>query len=80
MEAIELMLAAVMLLLGPAGLGYLIVGVWRRDRRKKWIGIACLGLVFLLWWRMGHTEFWFVDRCLDAGGRYDYQESVCEFE
>jgi hypothetical protein len=63
-------------------LGFILAGwgLWRRQGKQVALGLGCLLLSSLLWWRTGHAEFWIVDDCLDAGGRYDHQTQVCEFE
>ena len=35
-------------------------------------------IVILLF--LSGCEFWEVDKCLDRGGRWNYEKEVCEFE
>jgi len=42
------------------------------------IGVALLVLGLVLSWQWV-SEFWEVDRCLDAGGSYNYIERRCDF-
>ena len=39
--------------------------------------LLALGFVVLVWWTLAreHAE---IDRCLDGGGRWDYDAEVCE--
>ena len=36
-----------------------------------------LGFVALVWWTLG-SEHQAIDRCLDGGGRWDYDTQRCE--
>ena len=76
---IEYALIGLAVLLIPLGIMLALAGFRRRQRQLLAVGIACVVLSGVLWWRTGHAEFWVVDRCLDAGGRYDSQAQECEF-
>jgi len=78
-EAIEFGLVGIRALLIPLGLAAIVFGLRRGQRRPLVIGVACLVLSGALWWPT-LAEFWRVDRCLDAGGRYDYHAQACEGE
>ncbi len=77
---IEYALIGIAVLLIPLGFTLVILGLRRRQRKQLVIGIGCIVLSAALWWRTNHAEFWMVDRCLDAGGQYNYQAQTCEFE
>ena len=77
---IEHTLIGIAVLLIPLGLALVLVGFRRRQHQRLVVGIGCIILSTVLWWRTSHAEFWMVDECLDAGGRYDYQAQVCQFE
>ena len=68
------------MLLIPLGLVTTALGFRRRRREQVRIGVGLLLLSDLIWWRTRHAEFWIIDDCLDAGGRYDPQAQACEFE
>ncbi|WP_098063526.1 hypothetical protein [Longimonas halophila] len=78
--AIEYGLLVAAALLVPLGFAFAGLGLWRHRGKQLAFGIGCLLLSGLLWWRTSHAEFWVVDDCLDAGGRYNYQTQVCEFD
>jgi hypothetical protein len=44
---------------------------------KKTIGIAAVILAFLMfvWWAKGQLA---IDSCLDSGGRWSYEKSLCQ--
>ena len=77
---IEYGLLIVAVLLIPLGFVLTGFGLWRRRGKQLVLGLGCLLLSGMLWWRTGHAEFWLVDDCLDAGGRYNHQTQECEFE
>lgn len=77
---IEFALLGIALLLVPIGLVFFVLGLRRQQHKRLILGVGCLLISGVLWWRTDHVEFWLVDRCLDAGGRYDYQAQECEFE
>ena len=60
-----------------AGIFLLIAALVRRSSRTAIFAGAILTLGALLTARLGYAEFWRVDRCLDAGGSYDYQAGAC---
>ena len=41
------------------------------------LGMAFIGLVGLVLWAR-HGEFWAIDRCLDAGGMWNYPAKDCQ--
>lgn len=68
------------ILLIPTGLLLLILGRLRWSRKAALSGLALLVFGALLLVRMYIVEFWQVDACLDAGGRYNYEQGVCDFQ
>ena len=60
-----------------AGIFLLIGALVRRNSRTAIYALALLTLGAVLAARLGYAEFWRVDRCLDAGGSYDYQTGDC---
>jgi len=78
--AIEYSLIGVAVVLVPLGLVLAGRGLRRRRHGMLAVAVVCLLLSGFLWWRTSHAEFWIVDSCLDAGGRYDHQAQTCEFE
>ena len=77
---IEYALVGLTVLLIPIGVTSIILGI-RHDQQRRYIfGIGCVILSAILFWRTSQAEFWVVDRCLDAGGRYNYETQTCKFE
>ena len=60
-----------------AGIFLLIAALVRRNSKSAIYAGAILALGMLLVTRLGYAEFWSVDRCLDAGGSFDYQAGTC---
>ena len=58
----------------------LISGIRSRARANQVIAAALLVVAAILIWRIVASEFWAENNCLDAGGRYDHQTSVCVYE
>ena len=44
------------------------------------LALVTAGLVMALAYRAEIAEFFEIDRCLDAGGRWNYESGSCEFE
>jgi ABC-type transport system involved in cytochrome c biogenesis permease component len=63
-----------------AGLFLLIAALARRKSRTAIYAAAILAIGALLLGRLGYAEFWRVDRCLDAGGSYEYQAGACRHD
>jgi ABC-type transport system involved in cytochrome c biogenesis permease component len=63
-----------------AGVFLLIAALVRRNSRTAIYAAAILALGAVLAARLGYAEFWRVDRCLDAGGSYEYQSGACRHE
>lgn len=72
-----LVLAGILLI--PAGLLLLIFARLRWSHRATLAGLVLMALGALLLVRMHYAEFWQIDRCLEAGGRYDQQSDTCVF-
>ena len=60
-----------------AGIFLLIAALVRRNSKSAIYAAAVLALGALLVARLGYAEFWRVDRCLDAGGSYEYRAGTC---
>ena len=60
-----------------AGVFLLIAALARRSSKSAIYAGAILALGALLVTRLGYAEFWRADRCLDAGGSYEYQAGTC---
>ena len=68
------------------GLGYLICRPFKKFDLDStvvvivglfaWVFIIVL-VIFISDWLIKNTE---IDSCLDGGGRYNYQENICEFK
>jgi len=68
------------------GLGYLICRPFKKVDLDStlvvivglfaWVLIIVL-VIFISDWLIKNTE---IDSCLDDGGRYNYQENICEFK
>lgn len=59
----------------------LIAGVIALFKKRKYLGICSLIGLLLSGMLMGSStfsDFFQVDRCLDSGGRYNYEANVCE--
>ncbi|WP_089712996.1 hypothetical protein [Halomonas daqiaonensis] len=76
---IEFGIIGLAVLLIPLGVVLALAGFRRRQYQLLAVGIGCIILSSVLWWRTGHDELWVLDRCLDAGGRYDAQLQECKF-
>jgi hypothetical protein len=70
-------LVSVGLVFTLAGIFLLIAALVRRSPKSAIYGGAILALGALLVGRLGYADFWLVDRCLDAGGSYEYQIGAC---
>ena len=73
-------LVSVGLVFTLAGIFLLVTALARRNSRNAIYAGAILTLGALLVARLGYAEFWRVDRCLDAGGSYEYQVGVCRHD
>ena len=73
----EYSLVSIGLVFTLAGLFLLIAALVRRKSKTAIYAIAILSIGALLVGRIGYAEFWRVDRCLDAGGSYEYQAGAC---
>ncbi|MFC6633811.1 hypothetical protein [Microbulbifer taiwanensis] len=71
-----LVLAGILLI--PAGLLLLIYSRLRWSHWATKTGVVLMALGALLLVRMHYAEFWLMDSCLDAGGRYDRTAGTCE--
>ena len=67
------------MLLVPMGLALVLIGAFRRRLRIQLVGAACFGFGLLLYFSTLLGEFGAADACLDGGGRWNYDERVCEF-
>ena len=76
----EYALVSVCLVITLAGIFLLIVAFVRRSSKTAIYAGAILALGAMLVARLGYAEFWRIDRCLDAGGSYEYQAGVCRHE
>ena len=63
-----------------AGISLLIAALVRRSTKSAVYAGAVLVLGASLVSRLGYAEFWRVDRCLDAGGSYEYQAGTCSHD
>lgn len=73
-------LVSVGLVFTLAGIFLLIAAVARRSTKTAIYAGAILALGALLAGRLGYAEFWRVDRCLDAGGSYEYEAHTCRHD
>jgi ABC-type transport system involved in cytochrome c biogenesis permease component len=73
-------LVSVGLVFTLAGVFLLIAAFARRNSKTAIYAGAILALGALLVGRLGYAEFWRVDRCLDAGGSYEYEASTCRHD
>jgi ABC-type transport system involved in cytochrome c biogenesis permease component len=73
-------LVSVGLVFTLAGIFLLIAAVVRRNSRTAIYATAILAVGALLAGRLAYAEFWRIDRCLDAGGSYEYQAGACRHD
>ena len=66
------------MLLVPMGLALVLIGAFRRRLKIQLLGAASFGLGLLLYFSTLLGEFGAADACLDAGGRWNYDNRVCE--
>ena len=76
----EYALVSVGLVFASAGIFLLIAALVRRNSKTAIYAGAILTLGALLVARHAYGEFWRVDRCLDAGGSYEYHVGVCRHD
>jgi uncharacterized membrane protein YhaH (DUF805 family) len=69
---IELAIALVLVAVGVISIA---LGAVRRKRKVALTGIVILLASAPVWYRVNE-----VDRCLDAGGRFDYEERQCVYD
>jgi hypothetical protein len=74
---VEYGLVSIGLVFTLAGVFLLIAALARRNSRSAIYAAAILSLGALLVARVEYAEFWRVDRCLDAGGAYEYETGSC---
>ncbi|SEA17174.1 hypothetical protein [Microbulbifer marinus] len=77
---LEQLLVLAGILLIPGGLLLLILARLRWSSKATLAGITLMALGALLLVRMHYVEYWRVDRCVDAGGRYDQATHSCDFQ
>lgn len=73
-------LVSVGLVFTLAGIFLLIAALVRRTSKTAIYAAAILAIGALLVGRLGYAEFWSVDRCLDAGGSYEYHSGACRHD
>ena len=76
----EYALVSVGLVFTLAGIFLLIAAFVRRSSKTAIYAGAILALGAMLVARLGYAEFWRIDRCLDAGGSYEYQAGACRHD
>jgi hypothetical protein len=74
---VEYGLVSIGLVFTLAGVFLLIGALARRKSKSAIYAAAILAVGALLVARIEYAEFWRVDRCLDAGGAYEYQTGNC---
>ena len=76
----ELLLIPAIGILILVGFLLLILGI--KKKKPMWLTFAgaCWVLSFICGWAFMNSEFIAIDKCLDSGGKYNYEAQVCEYE
>ncbi|SHF30256.1 hypothetical protein SAMN04487965_1880 [Microbulbifer donghaiensis] len=74
---LEQLLVLAGILLIPGGLLLLLLARLRWSSKATLAGLVLMALGALLLVRMHYVEYWRIDGCLDAGGKYDQSTGNC---